>query len=349
MAQTILLIEDDPLSARLAELILKSEGYTVLVARNGLEGLKIAQETAPDLVILDLMLPGIDGFEVLNRLRSDPKTAGLCVAIVSSKSQPSDMDTATKIGANAYVTKPYHKDQLLETIRSLLAERETKAPRRGRCTLLLGARGDEATRTAVYTGLALAGQGEPTIVVDLRPFSVEHAALLKIPALPTPTVCDPETLPKIASLTMQGPSGLRLLHNLEGSGAAGQLTPQDAAAILDALLAEGGSVLVDMPLYPADILQSAAERCDQVLLVTRTDSASLATARSALTLMERAGIDASHTRLAIVCSPGEEESAASLEREVVSVIPPDAQPDDPAFRDLAGKLQNLKANAGGME
>jgi two-component system cell cycle response regulator len=122
MERTILLIEDDPLSARLVDLILKSEGHRVIMAQNGFQGLKIAQGTPLDLVLLDLMLPGMDGFEVLRKLRADPKTAQVKVVIVSAKSQPADKEKAAELGIDYYLTKPYRKVELLDVVRSLLNE-----------------------------------------------------------------------------------------------------------------------------------------------------------------------------------------------------------------------------------
>ncbi len=122
MERTILLIEDDPLSARLVDLILKSEGHRVIMAQDGLQGLEIAQRVRLDLVLLDLMLPGIDGFEVLRRLRADPKTADVKVVVVSAKSQPADKERAAELGIDYYLTKPYRKVELLEVVRSLLSE-----------------------------------------------------------------------------------------------------------------------------------------------------------------------------------------------------------------------------------
>jgi two-component system cell cycle response regulator len=121
MERTILLIEDDPLSARLVDLILKSEGHRVIMVQDGLQGLDVAQSTALDLILLDLMLPGIDGFEVLRRLRADPKTADVKVAVVSAKSQPADKEKADELGVDFYLTKPYRKVELLEVVRSLLS------------------------------------------------------------------------------------------------------------------------------------------------------------------------------------------------------------------------------------
>jgi two-component system cell cycle response regulator len=122
MERTILLIEDDPLSARLVDLILKSEGHQVIMVQDGLRGLEIAQNASLDLILLDLMLPGIDGFEVLRRLRADRRTADLKVVVVSAKSQPADKEKAIELGIDHYLTKPYRKVELLEVVRSLLGE-----------------------------------------------------------------------------------------------------------------------------------------------------------------------------------------------------------------------------------
>ena len=342
MPQTILLIEDDPLSARLADLVLGSEGYQVVIAQNGIQGLKVARETPPDLVLLDLMLPGLDGFEVLNRMRSDPQTANVRVVIVSSKSQPTDKETAAKIGADAYLTKPYRKADLLEMVRSLLSTVPEKGEQtRGVGVLFVGARGDEVTRVALYVGLALAGGGEKTTVVDLRPFSVEHAMLLNIPPRPAPaSLADPGTVAQLGGLAVRHPSGLLLLDNLEGGGGAGQLTAQDAKTAIDVLSSEEGFVLVDVPLYPADIVQHVAGLCSQVVLATRGDAASMAAAQSALTLMERAGVEADRIGVVFVGPP--DEGAAELGPPVLFTLPVEPGPDDAGFQALADHLRDLK-------
>ena len=127
MKPTILLIDDDPMVARLVQLALEPEGYQLAIAPNGLQGFKMAQTNPPGLILLDLMLPGQDGFEVLNRLRAEPRTADVPVIVVSSKSQPTDKHTATKIGANAYLPKPYKRTELLALIRSLMSEQPEEA------------------------------------------------------------------------------------------------------------------------------------------------------------------------------------------------------------------------------
>jgi CheY-like chemotaxis protein len=338
MAQTILLIEDDPLSARLADLVLKAEGYEVIIAPNGLQALKIAQDTPPDLIILDLMLPGLDGFEVLNRLRAEPRTVDVPVVVVSSKSQPTDKHTAVKVGANDYLTKPYRKNELVETVRSLLSARSEKATAHSACVILVGARGGEEMPVALGIGLALASKGHTATLVDLHPFSTAHSSLLGVATCPAPpALSDPERLSKLIGQAVRHPAGLCLLNNLEGRGEAGQITPKDAKGVLDALLAGGQFALVDLPLYPIDVLRHAASRCAALLLVTAGDPAALAAARSALTLMERAGVEKEHIRIVFV-SPPPEEQAVDLGREVLGTIAATSEPGDPAFHALTDRL-----------
>jgi DNA-binding response OmpR family regulator len=113
MGKKILIIEDDPVSRRFMELILSKEGYEIITSANGLEGLRKARTESPDLLILDVMLPGLDGFEICYRLRSDPNTAKLPILVLSAKGQDSDRDSALRVGANAFLPKPVDRLVLL--------------------------------------------------------------------------------------------------------------------------------------------------------------------------------------------------------------------------------------------
>ena len=116
----ILVTDDDPSSLRLLVYTLQHEGYQVLTAANGLEGLRKALKEKPDLVILDVMLPGIDGYDVCHRLRSDPQTANLPILMLSAKGQEMDKSTGLKVGADYYMSKPWSRSELIPKIASLL-------------------------------------------------------------------------------------------------------------------------------------------------------------------------------------------------------------------------------------
>jgi diguanylate cyclase len=120
MGKKLLLVEDDAVSRKLMELILNKEGYEMITASNGLEGLRKARLESPALLILDVMLPGLDGFEICYRLRNDPATANLPILILSAKSQDSDKNSALQVGANAFLSKPVDRLVLLDTVAQLL-------------------------------------------------------------------------------------------------------------------------------------------------------------------------------------------------------------------------------------
>ncbi|MDD5288796.1 MAG: response regulator [Dehalococcoidales bacterium] len=122
IAKKILSIEDDPSFSRYLSYMLTKEGYEVLTATNGLTGLRKAQEENPDLILLDVMLPGLDGFEVCHRLRAEPKTANLPVLMLSAKGQDSDRVTGLRVGANEFLNKPIDREVLLSKIKEYLPE-----------------------------------------------------------------------------------------------------------------------------------------------------------------------------------------------------------------------------------
>ncbi len=127
MAPTVLVIEDDPRSIRLMELVLSSHGYQAVIARNGEEGLAAARRRRFDVILLDLMLPEVDGFEVLRQLQADPELDDVPVVITSARARPSTREEAVGLGADLYLTKPYRKAELLDAIASLVNE-ETQVP-----------------------------------------------------------------------------------------------------------------------------------------------------------------------------------------------------------------------------
>ena len=121
----ILVVDDNPQAATLLVYALEEEGFEAVKALNGLEGLKLAKSERVDLVILDILLPGIDGFEVCHRLRAAPETASTPVIMISAKSRDEDRATALRIGADAYFGKPLGMSELMKAIENLLEENDT--------------------------------------------------------------------------------------------------------------------------------------------------------------------------------------------------------------------------------
>ena len=123
--------------AELVAMRLKREHYDVEVAHDGMEGLTKIRSSPPDLVLLDLMLPGVPGTEVATELRKDPSTAGLPIIMMTAKSEESDIVVGLHIGADDYVTKPFSMSILLARIAAVLRRAERRETE-GRDVLIAG-------------------------------------------------------------------------------------------------------------------------------------------------------------------------------------------------------------------
>lgn len=123
-ATNILIIEDDAAIAEIVAYNLRQAGYVVQLASDGRRGLDQALSNVPDLVILDLMLPSLDGIEVCRRLRADSRTRNLLVLILTARSEENDQVVGFAVNADDYVTKPFSVKVLLERVRALLRRRD---------------------------------------------------------------------------------------------------------------------------------------------------------------------------------------------------------------------------------
>src|SRR5687768_483158 len=112
----VLIVDDDPQVLRLLRLNLEMEGYKVVIAGDGAEALKAVEQHRPDLVVCDVMMPGIDGLEVVRQLRAEKTTARLPVILLSAKAMRSDMREGLQAGADEYMTKPFDPAELIEVI-----------------------------------------------------------------------------------------------------------------------------------------------------------------------------------------------------------------------------------------
>ncbi len=120
MADKVLIIDDEEHIAELIRYNLEAAGYKTVVANNGIDGLSRAREEEPDLVLLDLMLPGIDGLEVCKRLRAEEKTRNVPIIMLTAKSEEIDKILGLELGADDYITKPFSVRELTARVKALL-------------------------------------------------------------------------------------------------------------------------------------------------------------------------------------------------------------------------------------
>jgi len=122
MALSVLVVDDDPVILRLLQVNFELEGIEVVTAADGDDGLKIAQSDPPDLVISDIMMPKVNGLELLAALRSSPDTASLPVILLSAKAQVADVQRGLELGADDYITKPFDPLELIDRVYKVLAK-----------------------------------------------------------------------------------------------------------------------------------------------------------------------------------------------------------------------------------
>ena len=122
MALSVLVVDDDPVILRLLQVNFELEGIGVVTAVDGDEGLKLAQSDPPDLVISDIMMPRVNGLELLAALRSSPDTASMPVILLSAKAQVADVQRGLELGADDYVTKPFDPLELIDRVYKVLAK-----------------------------------------------------------------------------------------------------------------------------------------------------------------------------------------------------------------------------------
>jgi len=119
---SILIVEDNAMNMKLARDVLEAKGYRVLTASNGTDGVRMAREKIPDLILMDIQLPDIDGIEAFTRIRQDPRTAGIRVVAFTASVTKSDRSRVDLAGFDGFVSKPMQLKPFLATIQGLLGD-----------------------------------------------------------------------------------------------------------------------------------------------------------------------------------------------------------------------------------
>jgi len=115
----VLVVDDDTVIRQLITVNLELEGFEVATAVDGQDCLDKVKDIQPDVITLDIMMPRLDGWAAAGRLRADPETAGIKVVLLSARAQEADLERGSRIGVDAYLTKPFDPDELIEVVRRL--------------------------------------------------------------------------------------------------------------------------------------------------------------------------------------------------------------------------------------
>jgi len=300
MGAKILVVDDEPSLLRLTGYSLEIEGYEVITAQTGAEALKKVHTERPDLIVLDVMLPDMNGLEVCRQLRSSPEMVDLPIIMLSARTQVTDRVKGLKSGADEYVTKPFDSDELVARIETLLERarrlRQVPMAKRGKVIGFVGAKGGVGTTTvALNVALALASSKLRTVAVEMTPYFGTFSPQLGM--APDKTLADLLELEpthiteqELSRRLIQHPTGLHVLFGSQQISETREMSPERAEAIVKGLAGMTDYTILDLRCHPSAASRAALRCCDAVVLVLEPDPACIASGKAALDLFKAWGI-----------------------------------------------------------
>jgi len=292
----ILVVDDDLNGLRLLSLTLETEGFEVLTAGGGVEGLERIRAESPDLVILDVMMPGMSGLEVCHRIRESSETADLPVIMLTARSEVADRVQGLRLGADDYVSKPASPAEVVARVRAVLTRaRRTTAPQ-AKIVSFLGAKGGVGTSTvAANVALAMAEGGKGVILIDFRtdPGTLGlQMGLVSRTGLATLLSSEPDQISdqKLKSCLSSYHAGLRVLAAPQSPNHHRDVPASYAKPILDSVRALSEYVLFDLPTHSSPGKDIILAQSDLTVLVVEPEPIAVACAQTMLARMAESSL-----------------------------------------------------------
>ena len=342
MPAKILIVEDDLESLKLLGLMLQSRGYQIVAAQNGAQALSKAESESPDLVLLDVMLPGMDGYEVARRLRANERTATIPIIMLTARGQVTDKVAGFEAGADEYLVKPVHPAELVTRIEALLARSTRLGPPvrtpRGKSIGFLGCKGGVGTSTLVINlSVALIrgpASGKRVVLIDAHTGSSTLALQMGLrpqQGLQVLAGRDPAgiTADTILAHADRHVSGVLVLGGIPAPrGTTPSFTPAHAEAIIRALEEAVDYVLVDMGTGLDAVNQALLRALDYVMIVLEPHRISLLLAQELLAALDHLEVGRHRQGIVLInrapasTTPTKDTVEGFLQREIAVVIPP---------------------------
>ena len=310
MSAKILIVDDDPGLLSMIEYTLQFGGYEADTAKDGMEALSKIQAEKPDLVILDIMLPGMSGIEVCQQIREKLKMEDLPIIMLSARGQVPDKIKGLEAGADEYITKPVHPDEMIARVKALLERtrrlREAQVVKKGKVLGFIGAKGGVGTTTiALNVASALVKREKMVIAVELR--SYLGAFALHLGLTPTANLAElldlePERIDErqLKMRLVKHPSGLRVLFGPQKVAEYKEIAPEQVEAVVGRLIDIADYIVLDLPCHPSPATRAALQLCDSVILVVESEPTSLIAGKTALELLKSWNIAGAIVQAAVV-------------------------------------------------
>jgi len=296
----ILVIDDDSHALRLIEFALTKAGHEVVTASRGEEGLQKAFQQPPDLAIIDLMMPQMDGYEVCRRLRQNERTVKTPILVFTARIQEIDRQTALEAGANEFLTKTATPDELVSKVKDLLAKR-APVPKvevtLGRAITLFSLRGGVGVSSlAINLAVALARQpNQKVTLLDLCFLSSSVPLMLNVrPKLSLAELSSREdttiSLDSLEKYMVAHSSGVKVLPVVLSLARAAPIPAEAIERVLSVLKSGFNYILVDTLSSLDDMTLAALIHSDQIILVIVPEVASIQAAIVALQVFRSLGL-----------------------------------------------------------
>lgn len=339
----ILIADDDVETLRLVGMMLEHQGFEILAAANGHQAIQKAIEAQPALVILDVMMPDVDGFEVAARLRSHPMTEAIPILMFTAKAAVNDRIAGFQAGADDYLTKPVRPSELVIRVETLL-QRQTRIsgekPERGNLIAFLPTKGGLGTSSlALNTAIELQRMqhGKRCILAELQEGNGTLALQLGVDVTAEgscglPLLIDKPlsylTRERLREHMAQHDSGLRvLLASVQPAGAGPLLDRGHVRTILRFLNTESDYLLLDLPTRLDTACQEALKLCDLIFLTVEPNPIGFTLAQQMLGALDKLGIGSKKAqivllhRMPVPATVTRNMVEQTLHRDMIATIP----------------------------
>ena len=310
MTERILIIDDDIDTLKLVGLMLERQGYEIAVANNGSVGLSKASVEQPDLILLDVMMPDLDGFEVTRRLRADPALSHIPIIMFTAKTMVDDKVAGFEAGVDDYLTKPTHPAELTAHVKAVLtrtAQTRVTSTDRARIIGFIGSRAGIGTSTlALNVSILLKQQSQDVILAELNPGHGTIALELNVPHSDGVSNLLKRSLKDIHlrsvdSEIINHSTGLRLLlsSSQPNESMLQQSVPQ-MEAIVKNLATMCTALLVDFGSGLKPFASPLIQLCDHIVVVVEPVFPSNVIGRTLIEQIERDGVPRHKLSLALI-------------------------------------------------